>query len=83
MAIKVNVTQEHIDKGDCGDTSNCPIALAIIDQYPKSGQVMVLSYLVYCLSNYYVLPEIAQDFIDVFDHTRSQAKPFSFELEEM
>ena len=84
--MHVSVTQKHIDRGlPCG-AFECPIALAIQEQYPT-----YLSVEVDCQSfnleregeNYqkYSLPKTAQIFIRRFDMKKS-VESFEFEAEE-
>jgi hypothetical protein len=77
--ITINVTQEHLDEGVCGDPERCPIALAVKQQH--GFDVSVGDYGI----EYYAwdvrLPHKARDFIREFDFDRPSAKPFTFEIE--
>lgn len=44
--ITINVTQEHIDRGERGDQSGCMVALAAREALPICGIVKVCSYVI-------------------------------------
>lgn len=81
--MKIEVTQDNIDKGVRGYASLCPIALAIARDYPDILPLVFSKYAV--LKDiggdnlFYDLPWTALDFIYHFDH-KFEVKPFSFEL---
>lgn len=83
--LKVNVTQEHIDKGERYSTSACPIAWALRDVLPTdSFGVNVRASVAVWFRNggYYQagLPRTAQDFVVEFDNGHNMS-PFSFGLD--
>lgn len=81
--IKVEVTQEHIDRGASNDCWSCPIALSLGNYFDKSKVFYEVDahYIdfpnedILCL-----LKEEAVSFIDDFDSNK-KVKPFSFDLE--
>jgi hypothetical protein len=89
--MKINVTQDRIDRGETGECFDCAVALAIKEDYPESGLLAVGSGCVSFFSGYSLmnipLPKEAQDWIlasDRFekcDANGNPLKPFSFELE--
>lgn len=79
MGLKVRVTKEHISRGCEGDSGDCPIALAIWEQY-KPSNLDVLYRNVYMDGDRYVLPSRAQKFIRNFDGGQN-VKPFTFTLD--
>ena len=83
--LKVNVTQEHIDKGERYSTSACPIARALKDVLPADSCAVNVRAAVavwFQNSGYYRawLPHSAQDFVVEFD-SGQDVEPFSFELD--
>lgn len=71
--MKIEVTQEHIDKGTPCTASDCPVALAI----GHNCRVYIHSVTINGLK--YSIPENVTDFIDRFDAGHS-VQPFTFEL---
>ena len=80
--MKIEVTQQDIDKGLNNNCFSCPIALAVKRKI-DTGNVLV-----YCdrisvmstISSYdYKLPKKAQTFIKRFDD-RKPVEPFTFEV---
>ena len=83
--LKVNVTQEHINKGERHSTSACPIAWALKDVLPADSCAVNVRASVavwFRNSDYYRawLPRSAQDFVVEFDNGQD-VSPFSFELD--
>jgi hypothetical protein len=82
----INVTQEHIDKGEAGRCSKCPIALAIQEQTKYVGARVdrikfYKSEIDLLLRLGKELPVEAVEFILWFDSRMlHRIKPFSFEL---
>lgn len=82
--LKVEVRQEHIDAGECGEPRKCAIALALQEQYGffdvyvnGLGAVTALDDQL----NAYLSDE-ALSFIAAFDDDKTQVKPFTFYLGE-
>lgn len=73
--MKIKVTQKHIDAGNRGSSSSCPVALAIKETCPELTYVSVslaavdyqIPLLCYDLRCYKSLPLVARDFIKSFD----------------
>lgn len=84
--LKVNVTQEHIDKGERYNTGGCPIAWALRDALPEGCcgiNVHVRVAVWFDDAQVYHqawLPRPAQDFVVEFDNGYD-ISPFSFELD--
>lgn len=79
--MKVKVEQRHIDAGKV-ECSHCPIALAIAEKQKKRVSVMYTNAYIYN-EKYgfrYKLPEIAQNFIALFDR-KIPMNPIEFEME--
>lgn len=80
MMIHVKVTQEHIDKGIPSDLCNCPIALAMKDNFT----FVEINGNVRCAKNETIyrglLGPITLKFIKDFDNGR-EVKPFEFDIE--
>lgn len=79
--ITVNVTQEHIDKGEVNSVYNCPIALALSELGPEYSYAVNPSTL-RNIHNEWVadLPLGAVYFIREYDDLLT-VYPFSFEVE--
>lgn len=76
----VNITQEHIDRGQKGRAHRCPMALAVRDQLNLSTeQVAVTQYTLYIDCKSYILPPTASNFVRAFDAGR-EVSPFTFEV---
>ena len=82
--MKIEVKQEHIDKGLRRSKCGCPIALAMSDagfEYPSVNPLRIVYHnglnTVGC-----EVPESAKQFILAFD-VGECVKPFSFALEEI
>jgi hypothetical protein len=82
MRIKINVTQEHIDKGIRGNTKYCPIARAVKQEGFTDVDVdgETVDWADKC-GNYFsvTLPPIAEQFVHDFDD-KMEVKPISFTL---
>lgn len=98
MNMKIKVTKDHIIRGQPGECDNCPVALAIREQYPNVKEIMVAEAqqpIVYIITvagrklSFELLPE-ALSFICDFDgqycgipsYNKNSFKPFEFELTE-
>lgn len=88
--MKLDITQEHIDKGIRGSFESCPIALAAKKECPgKRIHINSATIRAYDITDdndretglIYWLPVAARDFIQAFDG-REPVKPFSFEITE-
>lgn len=75
--MRIDVTQEHIDKGLTGSCSRCPVALALWD-------VGIPAVVHYDTAETYrdeiILPVSARAFIAAFDDGEP-VKPFHFDIE--
>lgn len=84
--ILLNVTQDHINRGKRQDCSACPIALALMDQFPGaevevSGVGILIKKRLKDYKKYWSNPETAK-FISTFDYG-FPVKPFSCKLVEI
>jgi hypothetical protein len=86
MIIKVE--QRHIDKGVRSNCEACPIALAVLEQYPDAHAVTVDDDIVAGIDEFdaehcvrFHMSTAALDFMCDFDEGRA-VKPFEFELDE-
>lgn len=80
--MRVQVTQKHIDEGQASHCERCPIALAMLEQYPvgKGRTWYVDGEAAFTGGNHQWLPLIAQDFIHEFDENGGDAVgPFDFD----
>lgn len=78
--MKIEVTQEHIDRGIRGSTSDCPIALACpSEMMPLVGRWIVLT--IAGKRRVYDLSDDAAYFAYRFD-VGLAVEPFSFEIDE-
>jgi DNA gyrase inhibitor GyrI len=78
--MKINVCQEHINRGERKRCDRCPIALAVKDKLEsKDINVNAMGIFVglYCQFKWH-LPKSAQKFIKRFD-AGGHVKPFTFE----
>lgn len=91
--IKVEVTQEDIDKARIFDSMNCPIAKALKRAFNKNDIKVGPNYFVIAeewmkspeeLKNKteYILPTEVRDFILSFD-CGSKVVPFTFEIDDL
>ena len=84
--MKIEVTQNDIDKGIQGECQLCPIARAIKRSsnfkrvYVNTKYIEVLHYVTGVKT--YELPKKAKTFVKRFDR-QEPVKPFSFELENL
>ena len=83
--MKIDVTQEHINKGQRGDSFSCPVALALLDEgfiRPSIGSVFIeeLGYTLTRKGFIVRTPHVASRFTRNFDRG-DEVKSFSFELE--
>ena len=78
--LHINVTQDHIDNGVKDNCKQCPVALAIIEQYPDSKMVKVFPDYIKIDTNYYNVQESLSDFVFDFDMEEPE-KPFAFVAE--
>lgn len=82
--MRVTVTQKHINKGRV-DAFHCPISLAIKDKQHKIAQTMYTNCWIFNpkrgFSDRYVLPVIAQVFVNRFDN-KERVEPFEFEMKK-
>jgi hypothetical protein len=81
MKARINVTQDHIDKGDPGNCMGCPIFLALVDCGYR--YVVVTDRHVRLDGAVAVLPDEAVEFVNKFDFScqSDPVEPFSFDLE--
>lgn len=87
--MKIQITQEDIDKGVREDTSRCPIAHAFIRNGYKNVRVEARRIYPYGYTynpsdvlrhKYMVMPEIGYDFVVNFD-SNNRVEPFEMEVE--
>jgi len=67
--IKVHVTQEHIDKGECCSVTRCPVALALKERFLGKTVVVGKTY-VQINQKFYRLDSKGCKFIRAFDDGR-------------
>ena len=81
--MTITVTQENIDNGTMCSSVECPIALALIEEFPTAEEISVdlATASVTDKGQDLVgsLPLEAQHFIAAFDQGSYGLKPFSFE----
>ena len=88
MKVVVDVTQEHIDKGEANSPCDCPIALALRDAgivspsvYDKIGLGTTNADLTSAMADDWIeCPSIVSKFVSDFDEYR-YVEPFTFQLE--
>jgi hypothetical protein len=85
MKLKIKVTKEHISRGVCGDSRNCPVALAVKELMPKhkAWEVRVGSTnvrLTLSIRRRYPIPLLAERFIRRFDRG-VEVRPITFVIE--
>ena len=80
--LKVEVTQDDIDRGVRHEPSECAIARAVGRAAMSDGRINVGVSWVYCDAylSWANLPKTARTFVERFD-SGDDVKPFSFELE--
>lgn len=89
MIIKVQVTQDHINKGCRNDGGNCPVFLAMRDASIPVTWAFLTHWSMDALGPHtpwekcHMFPGEAVQFIGDFDsrNGRAKAKPFEFELD--
>lgn len=87
--MKIQVTAEHILKGNCGSETSCPVALAIKDACPEIERLEVDSRNICAIGWSRMTPEHVSKFVRIFDtyHARPpelrfhRVEPFEFELD--
>lgn len=75
--MKIQVKQEHIDKGKPCKSKFCPIVLALIDAGIEDPKVHFVD--ITTPSGMILLPKIARDFIRSFDYYYP-VEPFDFKI---
>lgn len=91
MIIKIEVKQDHINRGEPGEAMSCPIALALQDLGYKAATVEKRWIELEGAKTYTSVdekrirvPEVAQCFIRQFDDmdvNDEYVKPFTFEID--
>lgn len=82
--MRIQVTQDDIDRGHVGSECFCPIALAArraLGENIGLEDVSVGSYTVRVRGTVYYLPTAAIRFVKSFDR-RVEVRPFEFEVTE-
>lgn len=80
MKATINVTQEDIDKGVCGEALLCALARAMSRYFKRLVYVRSQTY--YVVGLYHKrLPQVAIKFVCRFDNEPKSVKPFSFQIE--
>lgn len=81
MIIKIEVTQEDIDKGIQASCHLCPVAIAA-QRTIHDSQIQISSSCLYKIQSFYSckLPTVVRQFICDFDCGNS-VQPFTFEIE--
>jgi hypothetical protein len=82
----INVTAEHIARGEPENCERCPVALAIMDALPGAGVPEVgPSQVTFRVADDkwadIDLPQAAGDFIETFDGGTADVEPFTFDLD--
>lgn len=83
MKIKIDVTQEDIDKGEQGTPNACPIALACVRAGYTNPDVDGLCISITAPDGgrvHAVTPKVATLFVEYFDGGL-EVEPFSFEID--
>ena len=84
MTLNVNVTQDCIDSGSTCDEATCPIALAIMTDYPEFDRIEVGAETVaFCIDGVHYMGELpieAAGFISNFDDS-NDVQPFVFQFD--
>ena len=78
--MRIEVTQEDIDKGVKENCVKCPVALSLRRLFPGEWEVDVGDDAIYAGGNWYTPPDEAQEFIAKFDAGEPVA-PFSFDVD--
>lgn len=90
--MKFKITQEHINKGRKGDSSDCAVALCIkdgmgnkVDSVSVDSKEADIYFAPSARRSFRVrictLPQHVRDFIEQFDKKKKGLKPIEFELE--
>lgn len=81
--MRVDVTQEDIDRGKRNSCCFCPVARAIrramtldVGEVSVDGRFVIIR-----CRGVYSLPQAVQDFVKLFDNFETCVEPFSFELD--
>ena len=81
--MRIKVTQAHIEQGDIGDPSFCPIALAVKESLPEEPVDVDVSALgrISISYPYYISckPRSTTRFVKLFD-SGEDVEPFAFNL---
>lgn len=78
--MKIQVTQEDIDKGLCRSPAHCPVAIAIRRETGNSATVYAPVVFINGL-DVVELPDDASAFVNKFDRGLELVEPFEFELD--
>lgn len=85
----VSIEQKHIDAGEIYSAYECPIALAVRDQYPDFQSVTVTPDDLYIgislkhgTSEMFDMPDEASAFVRDFDKGKA-VQPFTFEAKKL
>jgi hypothetical protein len=86
--MKVEVKQEHINRGWPGEPTGCPVFLAVQDKLPSVAEI-TSKYIYYWrrlsssvrYEERFLLPSSAKKFIKKFDSGK-QVEPFTFTIGE-
>ena len=79
--LNVTVTEDHIARGERGQCSSCPLALAVLDATGLTPSVSLRRVLIPGMSGDWIfLPDKAIRFRERFDDGK-KVTPFSFTLE--
>ena len=83
--FEINVTQDHIDRGQRQNCEECPIALAVKEQFPDKvwnisvEEELFIDWKDGPYGESFIFPEIASAFIVDFDNNQPVG-PFSFKV---
>lgn len=80
MSLKIEVTQDDIDRGICQSPTRCAVARAIRRITGKRYVEVNADQTLVGQDFNTELPKKAQDFIHRFDEDKKKVKPFSFVL---
>lgn len=78
--INISVTQSMIDQGRPFYPDSCPVAFAFYKLFPGE-EILVGNEFVTLpeLDQYYLLPQVAKEWIRIFDNGEAEVSPFEFE----
>lgn len=79
--MRINVTAEHIEKGNPRSAKSCPVALALLGALPDAKDITVGSSFCTIDNKPYMLGFGIGKIIGKFDNTREMF-PFSVEMNE-